>query len=149
MYSLHAIAGYYERLYDGTMSMYRICQSGNLLTTISEGQLIRYGQPEPWKIIANNIGRTKPSRAGDTKRKKNDGRPPDTTKELLKPERSKKKSETQQLIKFKTQPKPKPSNITLGPVSYPWKDNSCWLDTSLELIYVTLMRDFDGFADIC
>ncbi|KAH9923214.1 uncharacterized protein B0H18DRAFT_955921 [Fomitopsis serialis] len=28
---------------------------------------------------------------------------------------------------------------------YPWHDNSCWLDTSLELIFHTAQRDWDSF----
>ncbi|EPS99381.1 hypothetical protein FOMPIDRAFT_156703 [Fomitopsis schrenkii] len=29
---------------------------------------------------------------------------------------------------------------------YCWKDNSCWLDSSLELIFQTAQRDWEGFA---
>ncbi|KAF9032059.1 hypothetical protein BJ165DRAFT_1358081 [Panaeolus papilionaceus] len=71
MYSLHAVAVYYERLFLAAL----------------EGAPIRYGDAEPWKVIAAHIGRTKKSRAPDPaegkKRKRNDGRPPDTAKELL------------------------------------------------------------------
>src|SRR4051812_44539439 len=54
--------------------------------TFEEGAPIRYGQAEPWKKVANAIGRTKPTRAPEKQRSKrytNDGRPPDTLKELL------------------------------------------------------------------
>lgn len=37
---------------------------------------------------------------------------------------------------------------TFGPLSYCWKYNSCWLDTSLELLYVTLMHNFEEFSAI-
>jgi len=91
------------------------------------GVPIRYGQAEPWKVVAAQIGRTKPTRANrlqDKKRKKNDGRPPDTIKELVQ-------------VKVKRE-----TGFVLGPASYPWKNNSCWLDTSLELTLITVMRHF-------
>jgi hypothetical protein len=103
-----------------------------------EGIPIRYGQPEPWKVIAQQLGRTKPSRAPQPeakKRKKNDGRPPDTSRELLGP-KWKKTEYTPTTITKKT---------ILHP-SYPWINNSCWLDTSLELLYQTVIRDFQDFS---
>jgi hypothetical protein len=33
--------------------------------------------------------------------------------------------------------------------SYPWKKNSCWLDTSLELIFATVCYNFEEFSQIC
>lgn len=33
-----------------------------------------------------------------------------------------------------------------GYPSYPWSDNSCWLDTSLELIYQAIMRNYSCFT---
>lgn len=99
-----------------------------------EGTLIRYGQPEPWKILIQQIGRSKPSRAPNAdkrNRKKNDGRPPDTARELLGPTSKIKPAETQ---KKKAIP------------SYPWSNNSCFLDTSLELVFQTVLRDFSGFS---
>jgi len=58
----------------------------NTNNSSSDGALIRYGIAEPWKVKAAEIGRTKPSCApkpDEKKRKKNDGRPPDTVNELL------------------------------------------------------------------
>ena len=51
------------------------------------GVPVRYGKPEPWKGVAAKIGRTKPSRARSSlslhqRRKRNDGRPPDTRQAL-------------------------------------------------------------------
>jgi hypothetical protein len=95
----------------------------------SEGTPIRYGQPEPWKVIIQQIGRSKPSRAPNPEkrhRKKNDGRPPDTSRELLGPTTNKKK--------------------TNSSPSYPWSNNSCFLDTSLELVFQTVLQDFPGFS---
>ena len=50
-----------------------------------EGALIQYGVAEAWKVKAAAIGRTKPTRAlkpADNK-KNDDGRLPDTIKELM------------------------------------------------------------------
>jgi hypothetical protein len=101
-----------------------------------EGVPIRYGQPEPWKAIAQQIGRTKPSRTPQStaqKRKKNDGRPPDTSRELLGHKRVKTESAA-------------PTKKAILSPSYPWANNSCWLDTSLELLYQTVTRDFQDFS---
>lgn len=34
----------------------------------------------------------------------------------------------------------------MGHPSYAWKNNSCWLDSSLEVIFNVTSRDFKGFA---
>jgi len=57
-------------------------------------------------------------------------------------------ADLQQLLKFNKIPK-KSTIRNIDMPSYPWKYNSCWLDTSLELIYITLMRNFDDFAACC
>lgn len=137
--------------------------------TNTEGTLIRYGEAEPWKAIAQHIGRTKPSRMPApelTKRKKNDGRPPDTAKELLK-KPPKKSTLSSPMKRVTSQPnrspslpaklgttksnpsKASPKDLVLGNASYPWKKNSCWLDSSLELLFRALMRDFDDFTSAC
>jgi hypothetical protein len=36
---------------------------------------------------------------------------------------------------------------TISSPSYPWSNNSCFLDTSLELVFQTVMWDFQGFSD--
>ncbi|KAJ7754873.1 hypothetical protein B0H16DRAFT_1458905 [Mycena metata] len=80
---------------------------------------IRHVQAEPWKVIAQHIGRMKPGRAPNaahSRRKKKDGRPPDT---LLGKSKSGKGG----------------SNATPHP-SYPWSPNSCWIDSGLELIFM-------------
>ena len=166
-----------------------------------EGTLIRYGEAEPWKVVAAKIGRTKPTRAvkrGEGKRqKKNDGRPPDTIKELLKAapkERIKKAPPSKPLKPSLPSKKSQPSKSTsselkpsspkksqtahpsqtslVSPLSqsqptspsqkaplaskepsnifpaYPWDRNSCWLDTSLQLLYVALTKYPDDFSRI-
>lgn len=77
-----------------------------------QGTLVYYGDRErAWKKNAEEYGRTKLTQ----NRKKtipNDGRPPDTAKVLMN------------------------GKITTSFLpGYPWRDNSCWLDTSLELLY--------------
>ena len=67
-----------------------------------DGHPIRYGAPEPWKAIAREIGRTKKSRAPGKRnqrsasRYKNDGRPPDTIKTLLRQRLKKKRGTSRQ-----------------------------------------------------
>ena len=39
-------------------------------------------------------------------------------------------------------------NVKLGPASYQWKENSCWLDASLQVLYVAITKRFDEFAEI-
>ncbi|KIM36003.1 hypothetical protein M413DRAFT_32045 [Hebeloma cylindrosporum] len=153
MYALWAVATYYQ----------------HLLNAVSKGTPIRYGAPEPWKVKAAAIGRTKPSRAPrpeEKKRKKNDGHPPDSVKELLlapttkltvpKPPKPmikelltapKLQVTAPKLLTAPIKPAPAPPGFQFGPASYPWKDNSCWLDASLEVLYVAIERDFPEFCD--
>lgn len=98
-----------------------------------------HGRPERWVRMLEEHGRTKPSRAPDPpsrKRKLNDGRPPDTKEELFQPKPKKR------------QTNPGASNrlLEFGPPGYPWKSNSCWLDTSLELLFVSAMRNFGDLS---
>lgn len=109
----------------------------------SGGTPIRYGQPEPWKAIKLQIGRTKSSRASQPgkSRGKNDGRPPDTSKELLsKKGKSSQKGKSAQIPPSNEQP------VLNSHPSYPWRANSCWLDTSLELLFIAVTRDFQDFV---
>jgi hypothetical protein len=86
MNSLYKIAMDFECQFDAVNSA---CSPSLFLRKtnyFSEGIPIRYRRPEAWKVIAAEIGRTKPTCAekpNEKKRKKNDGRPPDTIKELL------------------------------------------------------------------
>jgi hypothetical protein len=117
---------------------------------VVEGALVRYGEAERWKRIKKEIGRTKPSRAPaaiEKKRReafKNDGRPPDTAAQLIRNAKVNKQSrkgftEPNLMDLFKTSPtKRRAPAIVVG---YPWEDNSCWLDTSLDLISHALNTD--------
>lgn len=74
---------------------------------LTVGAPIRYGEAEPWKKIAAKIGRTHPVRAPgarESRRKKNDGRAPDTNKELtaIKVQKSTKESNAQSVISIPT-----------------------------------------------
>ena len=142
---------------------------------ISDGAPIRYGIAEPWKVKAAEIGRTKPTCApkpDEKKRKKNDGRPPDTVNELLtaptKPQKPTIKDLLAASAKSAPPPPPKTSQALVpapvksgpppppkkspkfefGPPSYPWMDNSCWLDASLEVLYAAIEDDFPEFCDL-
>jgi len=109
-------------------------------------------------MVADQIGRTKPTRApdaADRRRKKNDGRPPDTAKELLDPKKTEKQDkQVQQVVNVlnkQTKKAPAKSDINIASAipSYPWQNNSCWLDTSLELLYTTVCYDFNEFSQAC
>lgn len=192
---------------------------------------IRYGQAEKWKTVRKIIGRTKPSRAHDIatkKRKRNDGRAPDTSKEILLSERPNKRHKntndgrppdtikalrlrktwkqatTKKSVKRRakkkaesipsltsteesssssdsdhtvpyaltessdsdrveddkedervTSPSADPSQPlacqVFGPQSYAWAQNSCWLDTSMQLLYIALSTTggLDEFSELC
>jgi len=90
----------------------------------------------------------------DRKRKKNDGRPPDTIKELLLKQKAKKlrgasKKSKAKKVSFllETSPPPTTKTIIQAP-SYPWNKNSCWLDTSLQLLYVAILKAPKEFTHI-
>jgi len=80
----------------------------------------------------------------DKKRVKNDGRPPDTTNELLLSGPSKKQKKEAKDLKQKL----KIPTLRQIP-SYVWEKNSCWLDTSLELLHATVSHGFEDFAQVC
>lgn len=106
--------------------------------------MIRYGAPEPWKAKAAAIGRTKPTRApkpADKKHKKNDGRPPDTIKDLM-PMGNQKRPKN---LAPKARP---PEEIKFGPASYQWHANSCWLDASLQVLYTGITPNFEEFTKV-
>jgi hypothetical protein len=97
----------------------------------------RYGQPQPWQNNIATIGRSKPQRAPEARKrnyKKSDGRPPDTSRQLLgKPHRPKLKDDRMsEDLEAEQMTRP----------SYCWDCNSCWIDTSLELIFNTVNRDY-------
>ena len=107
---------------------------------------IRYGAPEYWKVKAATLGRTKPSRAPnpeEKRRKKNDGRPPDTVKELLGQTNSK------DIERPKKTSKQSKKKLDFGLPAYPWSDNSCWLDASLQVLYMAVTSNFNDFETVC
>ena len=142
---------------------------------ILAGIPIRYGAPEPWKAKAAAIGWTKPYHApkpDEKKCKKNDGCLPDTVNELL--TNPTKTSAIPKLPKptiidllantaksvppppsktapVKSAPPPPPKKapkFEFGLPSYLWMDNSCWLDASLEVLYLAIENDFPDFCTL-
>ncbi|KAF8833213.1 hypothetical protein BDN67DRAFT_986171, partial [Paxillus ammoniavirescens] len=132
-YVLYAAVGKGHRLLEGLLYLHAFAVGFQRLSAArSVGVKICYGESQRWKRVAQNIGRTKPERAPEArtrKRSTNDGRGPDTAKELLKEPNVPSKA----LAKSGLRP------------SYPWENNSCWLDCSLELIYTTVSTMF--YAD--
>jgi hypothetical protein len=136
------------------------------ITQFSAGYPRTYGRPEPQKLIAAEIGRTKRSRdPARTKKHANDGRAPDTTAQapdLRKIKRTKTDpfNATTSASGFAFSPLSEADDVVVqsasdiiiidgarrkfqlpGPkalyyVSYTWSNNSCWLDVSLELLFV-------------
>lgn len=106
---------------------------------ILEGARIRYGRSEPWKHTRLQIGRTHKSRAPKDQRHaiapryKNDGRPPDTTKALLKPATT--------LVPTSNGL----TRLTIGHPSYVWDYMLCWFDTTMEMIFNVIIHDFTSF----
>jgi hypothetical protein len=80
------------------------------------------------------LGRTKEHRDPNSKtRKKDSGCAPDSLKDLKTV-----KNSSQCLLNFKTKSRlPVKNSEKMVYSSYSWNQNSCWLDTSLELLYNT------------
>lgn len=76
---LYAVAKYYEQMYNSVLSEYFLHTkfvATDYSTWDSAGIRTHYGEKELWKVLADNIGRTKDSWAPDPsakKRKRNDG----------------------------------------------------------------------------
>ena len=50
----------------------------------------------------------------------------------------------------KVKPVPKAlEKLDLNLPGYPWSANSCWLDASLQVLYMAVTRNFDEFVAIC
>lgn len=105
---------------------------------ITDGIPNHYGKErQRHKTRMNTYGHSKLSRApfntrGPRARKKgSDGRPPDTKKELL----------GRRPSKATTRKKPLAPKKLVYQRSYPWQDNSCWLDSSLKAIFAACSHD--------
>ncbi|KAJ7852732.1 hypothetical protein B0H13DRAFT_2359349 [Mycena leptocephala] len=134
---IYAAIGRLLSLLDGLKALYRFAvHYQELSDAASHGIKVFYGRDrQPWKLAAEKLGYTKFSRrraALRASKHTNDGRPPDTGKALLGKGSRPRKPEYEK--------------------SYPWKDNSCWLDSSLTLLSVAASRDSDAvdtmFADL-
>ena len=124
------------------------------------GEPLSYGDREPWKQTQAAHGSTHPARkqrAIDVSRQKykNDGRAPDTTKQLVKP--------VKPLPIYKFMRKQlHVDGIRLFTdnsfQSYAWNgSNSCWFDASMEALFFCALhlkpKEFNGrllqYADVC
>ncbi|SJL14811.1 uncharacterized protein ARMOST_18282 [Armillaria ostoyae] len=127
---LLSMADYYERLNDAALI----------------GSPTRYGHAEPWKLYAETIGRTKPSRAPQlivSCRKKNDGRPPDTRQQLHRANSKKSHVQFEDNLKHLV-----PQKLLPPQPGYPWSNNSCWLDSSLMALSAALAPHWPLFSSI-
>ncbi|KAI0683221.1 hypothetical protein BC835DRAFT_1296586, partial [Cytidiella melzeri] len=84
-WKLYSAVGRNHTLLEGLQALSKVADYyQRLVSNVLVGNPIRYGRPEPWKATKKTIGRTKPSREpGRQKLFKNDGRPPDTLRELV------------------------------------------------------------------
>ncbi|KAG2342537.1 hypothetical protein BDR05DRAFT_912948 [Suillus weaverae] len=122
-WKLYRAAGKNHRLLDGLVFLFAFALGYEKLAAARlAGVKTHYGQAQRWKKTKLNLGTTKPSRARAARMKqKNDGRPPDTSHELVK--------------------RP-PSDVVHYRPGYRWKKNSRWLDCSLELMFLAVLPDF-------
>ncbi|KAI0683118.1 hypothetical protein BC835DRAFT_1311235 [Cytidiella melzeri] len=143
--ALYKVAEYYQRMVINTRGNYSMLGydvSSELI--ILAGNPVRYGKPEPWKAVRERIGRTKPSRAPGRRqlKKKNDGQPPDTSRELVR------KSQKIRIVKKAVQEKHEKTRRMdlLVQKQKPISDNSCWLDATLEATFAVVTHDYGDFA---
>ncbi|KAJ7474341.1 hypothetical protein FB451DRAFT_1467183 [Mycena latifolia] len=132
-FKIYSALGKKHQLIPGLRGLHQLAQHYELLAAaVSAGIKIRYGVAEHWKHGKRS------SRNGTPRTPRKDGRPPDTPQALLGSGR--KGQDTAQ------EPPADPPEIEdVVPdqrPSYRWKENSCYLDTSLELIFQTVSRDF-------
>ncbi|KAJ6461966.1 hypothetical protein DFH09DRAFT_1114122 [Mycena vulgaris] len=137
---IYVAIGKKHPLIPGLKGLRRLAEHYALLASaVSSGVAIRYGMAEAWKYTKARDGLSKRSRAM-RRSSRRDGRPPDTSKELVgrghKGRISASKGQTSTPAK-----RPSTAVAPLRP-GYPWHKNSCYLDTSLELIFQTVSRDF-------
>ncbi|KAJ7658185.1 hypothetical protein DFH06DRAFT_1407814 [Mycena polygramma] len=126
MKRLYKFAEHYQRLFDAAgRELYTNPFELQLKDRNLDGVKIFYGRDrQSWKRAAEKFGTTKYSRrraAIRAAKHANDGRPPDTGKALLGRGARKQKHEYEK--------------------SYAWKENSCWLDSSLTLLSAAAARD--------
>jgi hypothetical protein len=96
------------------------------------------GLAERWKQVAEIFGRTKPHRPtqGSNTQAIDDGRGHDTAAELLGTKKTK--------GAMKTGDNPVSKPVTMLP-GYKWADNSCWLDTSLQILWMAVSAKSPSF----
>ncbi|KAJ7101594.1 hypothetical protein C8R43DRAFT_1167387 [Mycena crocata] len=136
-FKIYSAIGKKHELIPGLKGLLHLVQYyARIATAANSGIKIRYGAAEDWKHPLKNRSRDH-NKSRRTYRK--DGRPPDTSQDLL-GKSSKGQSETPPNT-------PPPTPPASGPLprrlpSYPWHKNSCYLDTSLELIFRAVSRGF-------
>ncbi|KAJ6623168.1 hypothetical protein B0H10DRAFT_825258 [Mycena sp. CBHHK59/15] len=129
-FKIYAAVGKGHSLLGGMECIVKFVEHYELLANGEKhGVLTRYGKQEPWKETAHAFGRTKLNRPATQSgfNGKTDSRPPDTSKSLL---GSKRKRTPEKPLKFMA--------------GCPWVDMSCWLDTSLQLFWMTAERDYSS-----
>ncbi|KAG1717558.1 hypothetical protein EDB19DRAFT_2001825 [Suillus lakei] len=104
-WKLYCAAGKNHRLLDGLVFLYAFA--------------LGYEKLAAARLVIEQAQRVSRHTTGKLN-KKNDGRPPDTSHELVK----------------------RPSDVVHYHPGYRWKKNSCWLDCSLELMFLAVLPNF-------
>ncbi|KAJ7658759.1 hypothetical protein DFH06DRAFT_442939 [Mycena polygramma] len=128
-WKIYAAIGQFLALMDGLKALYKFAEHYRRLSDAKmHGVKIFYGRDrQPWKRAAQAFGYTKPSRHLAAKRisrqSKSDGRPPDTGKALM----------GRKAVQVP---------VTEYEKGYKWRNNSCWLDSSLTVLFAAASRDY-------
>ena len=119
-----------------------------------EGEKLRYGQDEPWKNLKSKHGTTHPSRKNKATHDtiQNDGRAPDTTKQLIKPQKPQPPRSSPPFRYMKKQLHVDGIRLYSDSSfqSYPHNGHaSCWVDSTLEAIFWCTLHLGRRFRDAC
>ncbi|TRM67848.1 hypothetical protein BD626DRAFT_564741 [Schizophyllum amplum] len=131
-----------KTLIDGLYALYAFVESlQKTYTAARDGMKIGYGDRRPWDTMKGKIGRTKISRTPGYRRRRtlNDGRPMDTAAQLVGTRTKAPALEAQSA-------KSPDSRVPQALPGMKWRQNSCWLDTSLQLLHHAIARDAADFT---
>ena len=154
--ALYGVAAYYERLYTKSRGMFYSFASEFQcnLSAYTEGTLIRYGKPEPWKTSGPRRRLRQKLKIKAVPHKtslsiaskyKNDGRPPDTSAQLITKQAVVRAKRSEAAL---TKRLGELTSLTSIP-SYVWEDSACWLDASLEILFAAIRDNLFDFSTRC
>ncbi|KAJ6514135.1 hypothetical protein DFH09DRAFT_1099690 [Mycena vulgaris] len=138
-YKIYSAIGKKHQLIPGLKGLRQLAHHYALLAAAAtSGVKIRYGRAEDWKHGLRSRARQQ----NRSRQPRKDGRPPDTSKELLGRTRKKRAAAVTAATLNGLSSTAQTHRTPVERPSYRWKKNSCYLDTALELIFQTVTRDF-------